>query len=47
MKANFLRAERLSFADFVDLETKRHNDLVTGPEFRAGVETFLRSRGRQ
>lgn len=45
MKANMLDAERLSFADFVDLETRRHVDLVTGPEFRAGVETFLRSRG--
>jgi 2-(1,2-epoxy-1,2-dihydrophenyl)acetyl-CoA isomerase len=47
MKANILDAERLSFADFVDVETKRHHGLVAGPEFRAGVEAFLRSRGGQ
>lgn len=43
-KANFVAAERLSFADFVDLETERHLQLVAGAEFRAGIERFLAGR---
>jgi len=44
MKANLVAAERMSFGDFVDLETERHFQLVTGAEFRAGVEAFLSGR---
>ncbi len=47
MKANILDAERMSFSDFVDVETKRHVDLVSGPDFRSGVEAFLRSQRRR
>lgn len=46
LKANFVAADRMGFADFVDIESERHVALVTGPEFSAGVERFLRSSGR-
>jgi 2-(1,2-epoxy-1,2-dihydrophenyl)acetyl-CoA isomerase len=44
MKANFVAAERMSFVDFLDLETERHLQLVTGAEFRAGVDAFIKER---
>lgn len=44
MKANYVASERMSFADFVDLETERHFQLVTGPEFAAGADAFVRAR---
>jgi 2-(1,2-epoxy-1,2-dihydrophenyl)acetyl-CoA isomerase len=45
MKLNMVAAERMSFKDFIDLETQRHYPLVTGPEFGQGVESFLAGRG--
>jgi 2-(1,2-epoxy-1,2-dihydrophenyl)acetyl-CoA isomerase len=44
MKANFVAAERMSFGDFVALESERHVALVTGPSFQAGVARFLAHR---
>lgn len=44
MKANFVASERMAFADFVDLETERHLQLVSGTEFRTGVARFLTER---
>jgi len=44
LKRNIVAAERMSFSDLVDLETERHFQLVTGPEFQAGVEAFLGGR---
>ncbi len=44
MKANFLAAERLSFADFFELEIERHLRLVTGPEFRDGIAAYQAGR---
>lgn len=44
MKANYVAAERMGFADFLDLETERHLQLVAGPEFHAGVVRFLEGR---
>jgi 2-(1,2-epoxy-1,2-dihydrophenyl)acetyl-CoA isomerase len=46
MKANFVASERLPFVDFIDLETERHLQLVTGPEFQAGVDAFIKGRSR-
>jgi len=44
MKSNFVAAERLSFGDFVALESERHAALVTGPSFQEGVARFLDRR---
>jgi 2-(1,2-epoxy-1,2-dihydrophenyl)acetyl-CoA isomerase len=44
LKLNLVAAERMSFVDFLDLETQRHYPLVTGPEFGAGVDSFLATR---
>lgn len=44
LKLNLVAAERMSFVDFLDLETQRHYPLVTGPDFDAGVESFLSGR---
>ena len=44
MKANFLAAERLAFADFFDLEISRHLHLTDGPEFREGVKAYVERR---
>lgn len=44
LKANLVAAQRLSFSDFIQLETERHYELVTGPEFKAGVAAFLSGR---
>jgi enoyl-CoA hydratase/carnithine racemase len=43
-KSNFVAADRLSFGDFVALESERHVGLVTGPSFQAGIEQFLSHR---
>ncbi len=44
LKANFVAAERLSFGDFVALESERHVALVTGPSFQAGIARFIANR---
>lgn len=44
MKSNFVAADRLSFGDFVALESERHVSLVTGPSFQTGIELFLTRR---
>jgi enoyl-CoA hydratase/carnithine racemase/pimeloyl-ACP methyl ester carboxylesterase len=45
LKDNLVAAERMSFTDYIDLETERHYQLVTGAEFQAGVAAFLATRG--
>ena len=44
MKANFVASERMTFSDFVAIESERHVALVTGPSFQAGVARFLAQR---
>ena len=44
MKANFVAAERMSFADFVDLESERHLRIVAGREFAEGARAFRARR---
>jgi 2-(1,2-epoxy-1,2-dihydrophenyl)acetyl-CoA isomerase len=40
MKANFVAAERMTFADFVDLESERHLRIVAGSDFAEGARAF-------
>jgi len=40
MKANFVAAERMTFADFVELESERHMRIVARPEFRDRARAF-------
>lgn len=40
MKANFVASERMSFADYVDLESERHLRIVSGPDFAARAHAF-------
>jgi 2-(1,2-epoxy-1,2-dihydrophenyl)acetyl-CoA isomerase len=44
LKANFVAAERLGFADYIDIETQRHLPLVNGPEFRERARAFVAGR---
>jgi 2-(1,2-epoxy-1,2-dihydrophenyl)acetyl-CoA isomerase len=44
MKTNFVASERMSFVDYIDLETERHYQLVAGAEFQAGVDAFIKGR---
>jgi 2-(1,2-epoxy-1,2-dihydrophenyl)acetyl-CoA isomerase len=44
MKANFLAAERMGFADYVDLESERHLRIVAGPDFAEGARAFREGR---
>jgi 2-(1,2-epoxy-1,2-dihydrophenyl)acetyl-CoA isomerase len=41
LKANFVSAERMSFEDYIDVETTRHFPLVSGENARAGFQRFL------
>jgi 2-(1,2-epoxy-1,2-dihydrophenyl)acetyl-CoA isomerase len=40
LKANYVAAERMSYADFIDLETSRHLHLLVSPDFQARVRVF-------
>ena len=44
MKQNFLDAERLSFADYVDLETGRHLEVMAHPDAREAFRAFVEKR---
>jgi 2-(1,2-epoxy-1,2-dihydrophenyl)acetyl-CoA isomerase len=46
MKSNFVAAERMSFGDFVDLESQRHLGLVAQPEFAERARAFVQRRGQ-
>jgi 2-(1,2-epoxy-1,2-dihydrophenyl)acetyl-CoA isomerase len=46
MKANLIAAERMSFADFVDLESERHLRIVGGREFLEGARAFKQRGAR-
>jgi 2-(1,2-epoxy-1,2-dihydrophenyl)acetyl-CoA isomerase len=43
LKQNFLAAERMSFRDFIDLETTRHLALYHSSEFRSSAARFAGS----
>ncbi len=45
MKANFVAAERMSFSDFVHLESERHMRIVAGPEFAELARAFKQRSG--
>lgn len=44
MKQNFLDAERLDFADYVDLETERHLEVMAHPDAREAFRAFVEKR---
>jgi len=44
MKANFLAAERMSFADYLDDETDRHMASSSGPNAREAFRAFVEKR---
>jgi 2-(1,2-epoxy-1,2-dihydrophenyl)acetyl-CoA isomerase len=41
LKANFVSAERMSYGDYIDLETSRHFPLVRGEQAREGFKKFF------
>jgi 2-(1,2-epoxy-1,2-dihydrophenyl)acetyl-CoA isomerase len=44
MKQNFLDAERLNFADYVELETGRHLEVMAHPDAREAFRAFVEKR---
>jgi 2-(1,2-epoxy-1,2-dihydrophenyl)acetyl-CoA isomerase len=40
LKANYVAAERMAYADFIELETSRHLQLLGSPDFDARVRDF-------
>lgn len=46
MKANFVAAERMSFRDYVDLESERHMRLTSGSSFADAARSFVENRPR-
>jgi 2-(1,2-epoxy-1,2-dihydrophenyl)acetyl-CoA isomerase len=44
MKANFLAAERMSFPDYVDLESERHMRIAAGQLFAESARAFIQNR---
>jgi 2-(1,2-epoxy-1,2-dihydrophenyl)acetyl-CoA isomerase len=44
LKANFVAAERMSFSDYLDLETARHFPLVSSSDAQAGFANFVATR---
>lgn len=41
LKANYVSAERMSYGDYIDLETSRHLPLVRGERAREGFQKFF------
>ena len=46
MKQNYLAAERLPFGEFVELEARRHLELMAGPDATEAFARMLRSGRR-
>ncbi|NIP15908.1 MAG: enoyl-CoA hydratase/isomerase family protein [Pseudomonadales bacterium] len=44
MKQNFLDAERLSFTEYVELETDRHLEVMAHPDAREAFQAFVEKR---